>query len=90
MRTFRSTWSRREVLASALSAAVGSAVPARLLRAAESIRFSSDPFTLGVASGYPTADSCVLWTRIATQPAQHEGKFGQRLDSAPALAAKPN
>ena len=73
MRRTRSKWSRREVLASALSAAVGSTVPARLLRAEEAIRFSSDPFALGVASGYPTADSCVLWTRIATQPAQPGG-----------------
>jgi alkaline phosphatase D len=27
-------------------------------------RFSLDPFTLGVASGSPTADSVVLWTRL--------------------------
>ncbi len=27
-------------------------------------RFASNPFTLGVASGSPTADSVVLWTRL--------------------------
>jgi alkaline phosphatase D len=27
-------------------------------------KFASYPFTLGVASGYPTADSVVLWTRL--------------------------
>jgi alkaline phosphatase D len=27
-----------------------------------------DPFRLGVASGYPTSDSVVLWTRLAPQP----------------------
>jgi alkaline phosphatase D len=27
-------------------------------------RFASYPFTLGVASGYPTADGVVLWTRL--------------------------
>ena len=27
-------------------------------------RFASYPFSLGVASGYPTADSVVLWTRL--------------------------
>lgn len=27
--------------------------------------FASDPFTLGVASGSPTSDSVVLWTRLA-------------------------
>jgi len=30
-------------------------------------RFSSDPFTLGVASGSPTHDSVVLWTRLAPE-----------------------
>jgi alkaline phosphatase D len=28
-------------------------------------RFADDPFTLGVASGDPTADSVVIWTRLA-------------------------
>jgi alkaline phosphatase D len=27
--------------------------------------FAADPFSLGVASGYPTADGVVLWTRLA-------------------------
>jgi alkaline phosphatase D len=27
-------------------------------------RFSADPFSLGVASGYPTGSSVVLWTRL--------------------------
>jgi alkaline phosphatase D len=37
------------------------------LLAAET-RFRSSPFTLGVASGYPTAESVVLWTRLAPEP----------------------
>ncbi len=28
------------------------------------VRFASNPFTLGVASGSPTSDSVVLWTRL--------------------------
>jgi alkaline phosphatase D len=28
-------------------------------------RISTDPFTLGVASGDPTPDGIVLWTRLA-------------------------
>ena len=32
------------------------------------VRFNSDPFALGVASGSPTHDSVVLWTRLV-QPA---------------------
>jgi alkaline phosphatase D len=31
-------------------------------------RLPSDPFTLGVASGEPTADGFVLWTRLAPEP----------------------
>ena len=31
------------------------------------------PFTLGVASGDPTADGFVLWTRLAPEPAQIDG-----------------
>src|SRR5262245_38504920 len=32
-------------------------------------RFGDHPFTLGVASGDPTADGIVLWTRLAPEPA---------------------
>src|SRR5262245_39710893 len=31
-------------------------------------RFLVDPFTLGVASGDPTANGVVLWTRLAPDP----------------------
>ncbi len=31
-------------------------------------RFTSDPFTLGVASGAPLPDGIVLWTRLAPDP----------------------
>jgi alkaline phosphatase D len=49
-----------------------SAIPSIALRsetlAATMVRFASDPFTLGVASGDPTADGVVLWTRLAPDP----------------------
>src|SRR5262245_47011783 len=32
-------------------------------------RFGDNPFTLGVASGDPTANGIVLWTRLAPEPA---------------------
>ena len=35
-------------------------------------RFGDDPFTLGVASGDPTDDGIVLWTRLAPEPANPE------------------
>ena len=38
-----------------------------------SLRFLSDPFTLGVASGDPTADGVVLWSRIAGQALDEVG-----------------
>ena len=43
-------------------------LPPRLLGAAESYRFDANPFTLGVASGYPSPDNVVLWTRLAPVP----------------------
>jgi alkaline phosphatase D len=36
-------------------------------------RFASNPFTLGVASGEPTSDGMVLWTRLAPDPLQGGG-----------------
>jgi alkaline phosphatase D len=35
--------------------------------------FSSNPFTLGVASGDPTSDGFVIWTRLALQPLEGGG-----------------
>ena len=35
--------------------------------------FSTNPFTLGVASGDPLADSVVLWTRLALEPLAADG-----------------
>ena len=37
-------------------------------RAVAQPRFTSDPFTLGVASGHPLPDGVVLWTRLAPDP----------------------
>jgi alkaline phosphatase D len=55
--------SRRRFLSSVASVAALGAAPA-LLPARAQPRFARDPFSLGVASGYPTPDSCVLWTRL--------------------------
>ncbi len=35
-----------------------------------------NPFTLGVASGEPTSDAVVLWTRLATDPLAEDGLGG--------------
>ena len=35
--------------------------------------FPSNPFRLGVASGYPTHEGVVLWTRLAPHPLEAQG-----------------
>jgi alkaline phosphatase D len=50
---------------------VGSAISASLIpaeAASAQQRFSRNPFTLGVASGDPSASGIVLWTRLAPDP----------------------
>lgn len=60
-----------------LQLAAGSAATLWLPRSAWSqSRFSSQPFTLGVASGSPTQDSVVLWTRLMSPSLSdpHQGR----------------
>ena len=63
-------------------------------------RFAADPFSLGVASGYPLPGGFVLWTRLAPvpvrlplPPAEHQGSIyeNQRASSRRyfATAASP-
>lgn len=52
--------------------ALGLAPLAAPLRAAKP-KTSLDPFSLGVASGAPTRDGFVLWTRLAPRPAEPGG-----------------
>ena len=72
--------SRRHFLQSALSLAVlniaASWSPRADAQAANTVRFSGYPFTLGVASGAPRADSVVLWTRLAPEPMAQAGDGG--------------
>lgn len=63
----------------ALAAGVGAFLNARPARAAEPVRFSADPFKLGVASGDPTADGLVLWTRLAPNPFEPDGGMGEQV-----------
>lgn len=65
---------RRELLRQALLAA-GTATFSSWAPCATSaeLRFSRDPFSLGVASGYPTPDGVVLWTRLAPEPLAPDG-----------------
>jgi alkaline phosphatase D len=55
-------------------AVAGTAIlPAGRALCASPLRFKENPFTLGVASGYPTPGSIVLWTRIAPSPLEPGG-----------------
>lgn len=58
---------RRQFLLRAASIAAFGAM-ASAARALAQPRFATDPFTLGVASGYPQASGMSLWTRLAPQP----------------------
>ena len=43
-------------------------------------RFQTNPFTLGVASGDPSATGFVLWTRLATEPLANGGLDDEEID----------
>ncbi len=58
---------RRDFLELARNAALAATVPT-IWRVRHHPRFADDPFTLGIASGDPTPDSVMLWTRLAPKP----------------------
>ncbi len=64
---------RRRIVAAALAGAGSALLPRVTFAAEDRPRYASDPFSLGVASGYPTADGMVLWTRLAPQPLASDG-----------------
>jgi alkaline phosphatase D len=64
---------RRTFLAAAAAVTGVGLLPARHARPAESFRFSTNPFSLGIASGYPSPDGMVLWTRLAPSPLEPGG-----------------
>jgi alkaline phosphatase D len=65
---------RRSFLAAAAATVGGSLISC----GAGLKRLSDDPFQLGVASGDPSADGFVLWTRLALQPLEIGGGMGPR------------
>ncbi|MBO4240695.1 alkaline phosphatase D family protein [Pseudonocardia sp. ICBG1034] len=77
---------RRSVLLGTLGAAVAGLVPAtpggepaavpRWFAGALRQATTPDPFTLGVASGDPSPDGMVLWTRLAPEPDAEDGRGG--------------
>ncbi|MEX1039928.1 MAG: alkaline phosphatase D family protein [Pirellulaceae bacterium] len=78
----RQTWSlaselatnRRQFILSGASLAVLPWLGGMTLgQSRENPTFKSDPFTLGVASGDPSPDGMVLWTRLAPEPLAEDG-----------------
>ncbi|WP_432523666.1 alkaline phosphatase D family protein [Kineococcus sp. SYSU DK006] len=76
MTRLSATTDRRRFLA-ATGAVAGLAAAADLgasaAPAAGRVRGDSDPFTLGIASGDPSPDGFVLWTRLAPEPFTPDG-----------------
>src|SRR5262245_37171450 len=66
---------RRDFLELARYAALAAVIPNNW-RVRLRPRFADDPFSLGVASGDPTATSVTLWTRLATRPLDPDGGMG--------------
>jgi alkaline phosphatase D len=70
---------RRKFLSASLAVTGAALLPARHARPDESFRFSKNPFSLGVASGYPTPAGMVLWTRLAPSPLEPGGGMPQEV-----------
>jgi alkaline phosphatase D len=70
------TSDRRRFLQAAAALGLSSPLSASLAPFQARPRFISDPFTLGVASGYPLAGGFVLWTRLAPVPEAPGGGMG--------------
>jgi alkaline phosphatase D len=64
--------SRRLLLGQA-AALAGAALLPETRSAFAQTRLTEDPFSLGVASGEPSPDGMVLWTRLAPRPLQPDG-----------------
>ena len=62
--------SRRRFVTRSLVLLGAASVAPVFLRHSLANTFSTDPFTLGVASGCPRPDGVVLWTRLAPDPLQ--------------------
>ena len=65
--------SRRLFLAYSASLAAIPTLARRTRAAARRVSFSSNPFSVGVASGDPTPSGVLLWTRLAPKPLEPGG-----------------
>ena len=82
--------SRRTLLRTGGSAAAGLLVLGGTASVKAAPPFAGDPFSLGVASGDPTPDGIVLWTRLAPAPLEEGGLKDEAYGVRYELAADPD
>ena len=63
---------RREFLRALAALGAATAIPA-CSWIERNPRFTANPFSLGIASGYPRPDGAVIWTRLAPDPSRGDG-----------------
>jgi len=85
---------RRDCLKTAGLALGFAAAPALFGRAAERRVWRADPFSLGIASGSPSVNGFVLWTRLAPEPESYDpstpaGMSGESVPVAYEIAGDP-
>ncbi len=71
---------RRFLFGASALASLVIADPVSALAQRRTMKFTANPFSLGVASGDPWPDGVVLWTRLAPDPLQGGGMPGQIVD----------
>ena len=74
--------SRRQLLRTGVAGSVAALVGVSAVSSARfaAPRWLGEPFSLGVASGEPTSDGVVLWTRLAPDPLAPDGYGGMTVD----------
>jgi len=80
---------RRHFLGGGMAAGLAAFLQAPQARSASPISFASDPFALGVASGDPSADGVVLWTRLCPDPLDPDGLGDRAFEVGYQVAADP-
>ncbi|MFD3742903.1 alkaline phosphatase D family protein [Nocardia sp. NPDC058633] len=75
--------SRRQLLRTGMTGSVAALVGVSAVSSAKfaAPRRLGEPFSLGVASGEPTSDGVVLWTRLAPDPFAPDGYGGMTIDA---------
>ncbi len=80
--------SRRQFVSRAIAASALAFAP--LERLAAQVRFSADPFQLGVASGDPGPDGFVIWTRLVPDPSDPRQLGNVMYEVTWEVAARPD